>query len=150
MSAQLAQIKKIKFDKKGRHVLGTKLGGGGAGDGIARFVYSLEKENGEDSDWCGKITKIAKPTTTFDSEQEIADRALVHERWMYQIALKDLQGHIIPRLPNTQLGDPKSLEAYKKDKDGTFSVLRFKASSSLLIHSFLSFIVSHSSYSCMK
>ncbi|GAX17446.1 hypothetical protein FisN_5Hh094 [Fistulifera solaris] len=86
-----AQLKKIKFDRRGRHVLGTKLGEGAQG-----FIYSLKKENGEDSEWCAKITAIAKATKSRQSVREI-----------------------IPRLPKPS-GDTKTLEAYKNDAEAGY------------------------------
>ena len=125
MYAQLAQIKKIKIDKKGRHVLGTKLGGGGGtlpGEEYLRVVHSLKNENGEDSGWCAKITKIPKPTETFDSVGEIKLYEFHHEQRLYLHTFKDLQGKTIPRVPNKELGDPESLNAFEEDTKGTFSV----------------------------
>jgi hypothetical protein len=109
-----AQLKKIKFDRRGRHVLGTKLGEGAQG-----FIYSLKKENGEDSEWCAKITAIAKATKSRQSASEANERALQYERLLYQSTFARLQGEIIPRLPKPS-GDTKTLEAYKNDAEGAW------------------------------
>jgi hypothetical protein len=108
-----AQLKKVKFDRKGRYVLGTKLGEGSQG-----FIYSLKKENGEDSDWCAKITAVAKKTKSRQTTSEANERALQYERLMYQSTFARLQGDIIPCLPKPS-GETKSLQAYKYDEEGT-------------------------------
>lgn len=129
-----AQLKKINFDRKGRHVLGKKLGEGAQG-----FIYSLKKDSGEDSGWCAKITAIAKPTKSRRSVAEINEGALQYERLMYQSTFVRLQGDIIPRLPKAS-GETKSLEAYKSDTEGKSMCEYFKALLTL-------YISSHSSHS---
>ncbi len=107
-----AQLRKIKFDRKEKHILGAKLGEGAQGT-----IYALQKKDGNDSNWCAKITVIAKKTKSGRSVDELNENALNYERLMYQSTFTRLRGHMIPSLPK-ESGETKYLDQYKKDLDG--------------------------------
>ena len=106
-------LSRLKLDRKGRHKVGKKLGEGAQG-----AVYEVVRtDTGESGQWAVKLTPHPKPTRSRRSEDEINARHLSYERQLYQCSLLQLQGTVIPRVPESE----KNLQVYGQDADGKSS-----------------------------
>lgn len=105
-------LSKLKVDTKRRYKVGAKLGEGAFGS-----VYALDDQAGKGSklsdddggdrimsydeiEWAVKVTPIPKPTRNRRSDAEQSARLLQNERNIYY-RLAKLQGHMIPRIPDS-------------------------------------------------
>ena len=137
MSSQLRKVDFYREGHKGCRVLrpGKKLG-----EGAHSVTYSLKDKDGEDSDWCLKLTSIADGTESLvsaDEKKEHIHRYEQNQLRFFQSLLEGGNENITPRLPEAS-GETASLKAVGEDAKGMFGfVLGIRVVPRMYVHMFV-------------
>ena len=100
----------LTLDRKGRYLIGDKLGEGAQG-----AVYKIvNTKTGCEDEWAVKVTPHPKPTKNRKSENESKARSLSFERQLYYVAFIQHQGKIVPKVPE----ESGLLRGYGEDREG--------------------------------